>query len=157
MRIVRFRSPAYAIPISSLLYWDVVYGAFPSWDWNVYDDGLYAYVFPTYTNPLWWDWRWNWSIAGPRWGYGWGWYSPWYYGGWYSSYWYGGYWGGWYAGYWGPWHHPYPYLGGGYHHHYRGFTDFPPTRYMTSGGSYSRTSSAFSPIASRLAIGQLNR
>ena len=97
MRIVRFRSPAYAIPISSPLYWDVVYGAFPSWDWNVYDDGLYAYVFPTYTNPLWWDWRWNWSIAGPRWGYGWGWHSPWYYGGWYSSYWYGGYWGGWYA------------------------------------------------------------
>ena len=35
MRIVRFRSPAYAIPISSPLYWDVVYGAYPSWDWNV--------------------------------------------------------------------------------------------------------------------------
>ena len=79
MRIVRFRSPAYAIPISSPLYWDVVYGAYPSWDWNVYDDGLYAYVFPTFSNPLWWDWRWNWSIAGPRWGYGWGWHSPWYY------------------------------------------------------------------------------
>lgn len=63
MRIVRFRSPRYAIPVSSPLYWDVVYGAFPSWDWNVYDDGLYAYVFPTYSNPLWWDWRWNWSIA----------------------------------------------------------------------------------------------
>ena len=57
MRIVRFRSPRYAIPVSSPLYWDVVYGAFPSWDWNVYDDGLYAYVFPTYSNPLWWDWR----------------------------------------------------------------------------------------------------
>ena len=54
MRIVRFRSPRYAIPVSSPLYWDVVYGAFPSWDWNVYDDGLYAYVFPTYSNPLWW-------------------------------------------------------------------------------------------------------
>lgn len=146
MRIVRFRSPAYAIPISSPLYWDVVYGAFPSWDWNVYDDGLYAYVFPTYSNPLWWDWRWNWSIAGPRWG----WYSPWHYGGWYSSYWYGGYWGGWYAGYWGPWHHPHPYWGGGYHHHhYRGFTDYRPTRYMTSGGSYTRNSSRYATSTSR--------
>ena len=45
MRIVRFRNPRYAIPVSSPLYWDVVYGL-PSWDWNVYDDGLYAYVFP---------------------------------------------------------------------------------------------------------------
>lgn len=139
MRIVRFRSPAYAIPISSPLYWDVVYGAYPSWDWNVYDDGLYAYVFPTFSNPLWWDWRWNWSIAGPRWGYGWGWHSPWYYGGWYSSYWYGGYWGGWYAGYWGPWHHhPYPYWGGGGWHHRPGFTDYRPTRY--EGYSSSRRS-----------------
>lgn len=82
MRIVRFRSPRYAIPVSSPLYWDVVYGAFPSWDWNVYDDGLYAYVFPTYSNPLWWDWRWNWSIAGPRYSFGWGWSSPWYYSSW---------------------------------------------------------------------------
>ena len=106
MRIVRFRSPRYAIPVSSPLYWDVVYGAFPSWDWNVYDDGLYAYVFPTYSNPLWWDWRWNWSIAGPRFSFGWGWSSPWYYSSWYSPYWYGGYWGGYWAGYWGPgWHH----------------------------------------------------
>ena len=130
MRIVRFRSPAYAIPISSPLYWDVVYGAFPSWDWNVYDDGLYAYVFPTYSNPLWWDWRWNWSIAGPRWG----WYSPWYYGGWYSSYWYGSYWGGWYAGYWGPWHHPHPYWGGsGWHR--PGHTDYRYTRYEGYSGS----------------------
>ena len=121
MRIVRFRSPAYAIPISSPLYWDVVYGAFPSWDWNVYDDGLYAYVFPTYSNPLWWDWRWNWSIAGPRWG----WYSPWHY---------GGYWGGWYAGYWGPWHHPHPYWGGsGWHR--PGHTDYRYTRYEGYSGS----------------------
>lgn len=130
MRIVRFRSPAYAIPISSPLYWDVVYGAFPSWDWNVYDDGLYAYVFPTYSNPLWWDWRWNWSIAGSRWG----WYSPWHYGGWYSSYWYGSYWGGWYAGYWGPWHHPHPYWGGsGWHR--PGHTDYRYTRYEGYSGS----------------------
>jgi hypothetical protein len=84
MRIVRFRNPRYAIPVSSPLYWDVVYGAFPSWDWNVYDDGLYAYVFPTYTNRLWWDWRWD------SYGLGWGWRSPWYYSSWYGP----GYWGG---------------------------------------------------------------
>ena len=65
MRIVRFRNPRYAIPVSSPLYWDVVYGL-PSWDWNVYDDGLYAYVFPTYTNRLWWDWRFNY-LYGPGW------------------------------------------------------------------------------------------
>ena len=97
MRIVRFRNPRYAIPISSPLYWDVVYGAFPSWDWNVYDDGMYAYIFPTYTNRLWWDWRWSYGFYGPGWGLGFGWhspwYSPWYYGGWYSP-WYAGYWGG---------------------------------------------------------------
>ena len=51
MRIVRFRNPRYAIPVSSPLYWDVVYGL-PSWDWNVYDDGLYAYVFPHLHEPL---------------------------------------------------------------------------------------------------------
>lgn len=114
MRIVRFRSPRYAIPVSSPLYWDVVYGggAFPSWDWNVYDDGMYAYVFPTFSNPMWWDWRWSWGMSGPYWGFGWR--SPWYYNSWYSP-WYGGYWGGYYGGYWGPGyygHHHYPYYGG---------------------------------------------
>ena len=104
MRIVRFRNPRYAIPVSSPLYWDVVYGL-PSWDWNVYDDGLYAYVFPTYTNRLWWDWRFNY-LYGPGWSFSWGWTSPWYYSSWYSPYWYGGYWGGFYGGgYWGHHHH----------------------------------------------------
>lgn len=114
MRIVRFRNPRYAIPVSSPLYWDVVYGL-SSWDWNVYDDGLYAYAFPTYTNRLWWDWRFNYPYR-PSWGFSWGWSSPWYYSSWYPNYWYGGYWGG---GYWGhhPWHnHYYPSYGwgGGY-------------------------------------------
>lgn len=137
MRIVRFRSPRYAIPVSSPLYWDVVYGAYPSWDWNVYDDGLYAYVFPTYTNPMWWDWRWNWSMAGPRWGWSWGWSSPYYYSyySWHSPYWYGS----WYDPYWGPgW--------GGPHHHHHGYygwagnyrvghTDYRPSRYNRGGSS----------------------
>lgn len=72
MRIVRFRSPGYAIPISSPLYWDVVYGALPSWDWNVFDDGMYAYVFPTSTNPVWWNWRFSWGTFGPRFGWSFG-------------------------------------------------------------------------------------
>ena len=108
MRLVRFRSPRYAIPVSSPLYWDVVYGAYPSWEWNVYDDGLYAYAFPTMSNRLWWDWRWSSGFYGPGWGFSFGWSAPWYYNSWYSPYWYGGY----YAGYWGPgWHHHYPHYG----------------------------------------------
>ena len=61
-RIIRFRNPRFAISISSPLYWDVVYGP-NSWDWNVYTDGMYAYAFPTFSNPLWWDWRYG-STAG---------------------------------------------------------------------------------------------
>lgn len=99
-RIIRFRNPRFAISVNSPIYWDIVYGP-GAWDWNVYTDGMYAYAFPTYSNPLWWDWRyssfsWNWN-------YGWGWGSP------YCSWGYAsGYWHGWYHGYWG--HH--------HHHHY---------------------------------------
>lgn len=147
MRIVRFRSPGYAIPISSPLYWDVVYGAFPSWDWNVYDDGLYAYIFPTYTNPVWWNWRFSWGTFGPRfgWSFGYPWYyDPWYYSGWYSPYWYGGsyagYWGGYWGSYWGPgW---YPYYG-----HWApgnwGHSDIRPGRYQASHGGSTRPSAGF--------------
>lgn len=104
MRIVRFRNPRYAIPVSSPLYWEVVY-TLPSWEWNVFDDGFYAYAFPTYSNRLWWDWRFDYS-------WGWGWRSPWYYSSWYSpGFWYGGYWGGWYPHH----HHHHPHWG---HHHY---------------------------------------
>ena len=91
MRIVRFRNPRYAIPLSSPLYWEVLY-MLPSWEWNVFDDGLYAYAFPTFSNSLWWDWRFS---------YSWGWQSPWYFGSWYGP----GYWYGWY-----PSHH--------HHHHH---------------------------------------
>ena len=69
-RIIRFRNPRFAISISSPLYWDVVYGP-NSWNWNVYTDGMYAYAFPTFSNPLWWDWRYN--SYGWGWNYGWGW------------------------------------------------------------------------------------
>ncbi len=107
MRIIRFRNPRFAIPVSSPLYWDVVY-ALPSWEWNVFDDGFYAYAFPTYSNSLWWDWRWNYPW-GSSWALG-GWYSPWY-NHWYGNYWYGGYWGG----YWGHYHHHHH-----WHPHYHG-------------------------------------
>ena len=93
MRIVRFRNPRYAIPVSSPLYWEVVY-ALPSWEWNVYHDGFYAYAFPTYTNRLWWDWRFD---------YSWGWRSPLYYSSWYS---------------WGyPYHHHRYHVHYPHHHH----------------------------------------
>lgn len=106
VRLIRFRDPAYAIPVSSPLYWDVVYGTalFSTWDWNVYDDGFYAYVFPTYTNRLWWDWR----------------FDSWRHWGWHNGYWggphyaWGGYWG---DPYWG-WHH---------HHHFPHHPSFVPS------------------------------
>ena len=75
MRIVRFRNPRYAIPVSSPLYWDVVYGGalWPSWEWNVYDDGLYAYVFPTTSNWYYWNYRTSYAWHSP-------WYNPHFYG-----------------------------------------------------------------------------
>ena len=115
-RIIRFRNPRFAVSISSPFYWDVVYGM-NSWDWNVYTDGLYAYAFPTFSNPLWWDWRYN--SYGPGWGwgwshpyYGWGGYYPGYWGGWYGGWYGGGYWGG----HWGHHHGYYPGWGGGGHY-----------------------------------------
>lgn len=150
MRIVRFRSPRYAIPVSSPLYWDVVYGGlYPSWDWNIYDDGMYAYVFPSYSNRLWWDWRFSWGISRP-WGLGYySWYSPWYdpwYG--YSPYWYGrgyyGYYGGYYGG-WGYWNSPYYYdrYYGGWGRGYRYVNDVSNRR-STRYADYSRSGRGYS-------------
>ena len=116
MRIIRFRNPRFAVPVSSPLYWDVVYGL-PSWEWNIFDDGFYAYVFPTYSNSLWWDWRYSWGLSWgsswyggnywhyPHWGY-----SPWHYSSWHYSH--------WHRPYWYPTHSPHPHYGwvgaGGY-------------------------------------------
>lgn len=97
MRIVRFQNPSYAIPVSSPLYWEIVYGS-PSWEWNVFEDGFYAYVFPTFSNSLWWNWRWNWN---------WGWGPSWHYG-WHYPYW----------GFGSHWHHPYGHYGYHHLHHY---------------------------------------
>lgn len=125
-RIIRFRNPRFAISISSPFYWDIVYGL-NSWEWNVFVDDYYAYVFPTWTNRLWYDWRFS-SIG---WGWGWStwyhpwytsWYSPWHFGwswGWHSP-WYTGWYGGWYGG----WHSPYHgyYSWGGYHYRPQNYT-----------------------------------
>ena len=123
-RIIRFRNPRFAISISSPYYWDVVYGL-NSWEWNVFVDDYYAYVFPTWTNRLWFDWRF--STAG--WGWGWStWYHPWYTS-WHSPWhfgWYGGWhpWHtGWYGGWYGGWHGPHHYYGwGGYHYRPQNYT-----------------------------------
>lgn len=110
-RLLRFHNPRYAIPVGSSLYWDLVYGP-ASFDWNVYSDGAWAYAFPTWSNPWYWDYSiygdWYWNFGGGPW-YAWGGYRPWY-GGWYGGPYWGwnswyGWGGGWYAGYWGsPWY-----------------------------------------------------
>ena len=117
MRIIRFRNPRYAIPVSSPLYWDVVYGGslWPSWEWNIYDDGMYAYVFPTRSNWYYWDyrmsysygWNYHWGYPySPHWGSHWGYYSGYHYGHvWYDP-WFNPYFYDYHPG----WHH-------GHHHH----------------------------------------
>jgi hypothetical protein len=133
-RIIRFRNPRYAIPVSSPYYWDVVYGL-NSWDWNVYTDGYYAYAFPTFSNRLWWDWRWG--SLGWGWGPGWHWNYGW--NSWYTgSYWgWGGYWPGYWNGGWG-------------HHHYGGGGWYPGG----SGVQWANTHDATRrPNSNRVSIG----
>lgn len=91
-RILRFCTPTIGVAVSSPLYWDLCYGPNAIY-WDVYDDGVYAYAFPSSWSTFYW---------GPYYSWGWGW--P------YYSYW--GWGGPWYAGwhdpwYWRPhWHHP---------------------------------------------------
>lgn len=105
-RILRFRTPSVGIAVSSPLYWDLCYGPDAIY-WNVYDDGFYAYAFPS---------SWNSWYYGPSFSYTWGWYSP-HYWGWGYRPWYHGWYDPWWPGYGGCWHHHhhhYPYWGG--HH-----------------------------------------
>lgn len=118
MRIIRFRNPRYAIPVSSPLYWDVVYGSalWPTWEWNIYDDGMYAYVFPTSSNWYYWDYVMSYPFGWSAWG------SPWYAH-------HGCHWGhhaGWqfYGHVWyDPWFNPYfsHYHPGWHHGHHHGY------------------------------------
>lgn len=141
-RIIRFRNPRFAISISSPFYWDMVYGA-NSWDWNVYTDGLYAYAFPTFSNPLWWDWRYNSLGWNYNWGWNnWGWSRPYYSWGWgYPSWggWYGGYWGGWYGGGWGHnhWHGPNWGWGGGGGSHWANSSVYSNRRNYNNSNRYT--------------------
>ena len=58
MRIIRFRSPSFAVSVSSPYYWDIISLGYSS-NWNVFDTGMYAFAFPTFANNWWWDWRYN--------------------------------------------------------------------------------------------------
>ncbi len=130
MRIIRFRNPRYAIPVSSPLYWDVVYGGalWPTWDWNIYDDGMYAYVFPTSSNWYYWDYMMGYPFGWNRWGHWNHWNHYWDFH--YSHHWgphwgMGSYWNGW--GFYGHvWYDPWfnPHFHGyhpGWHHGHHGF------------------------------------
>ena len=90
-RILRFCTPTIGVAVSSPLYWDLCYGPNAIY-WDVYDDGVYAYAFPSSWSTFYW---------GPYYSWGWGW--PYYYWGW-GGPWYAGWHDPWY---WRPhWHHP---------------------------------------------------
>ena len=85
-RILRFCTPTVGVAVSSPYYWDLCYGPDAIY-WDVYDDGVYAYVFPASWSYIYWDpyysfawaWGWTWSAAyWSWWGYPWfGWYGGW--------------------------------------------------------------------------------
>lgn len=125
-RIIRTRDRRYAIDVNSPYYYDMVYGA-NSWDWNVYVDNRYAYVFPRQTNVMWSSWKFG---RGARFGMSFG-YSG-YYDPWYSPYYPGYGYGGWgYGGGWG-----YPSYGWGGHSHWGGWYDPYYPSYGWGGGYY---------------------
>ena len=87
-RILRFCTPTIGVAVSSPLYWDLCYGPNAIY-WDVYDDGVYAYAFPSSWSTFYWGYSWGW----PYYSY-WGWGGPWY-AGWYDPW------------YWRPyWHYP---------------------------------------------------
>lgn len=133
-RIRRFHNPKYTIFIGDPNYSDIYF--LNNFDWNVYVDGSYAYVTPTWTNPYWFDymyrpysynsWYWGNSWYSPYscyggWGYN-NWGSP-FYGGWGYNYWGSPYYGSWYGYGYGNYGWGYPYYG--YHNHWggSGYTD----------------------------------
>jgi len=105
-RIRLFHNPRYSIFISDPRYNDIYF--LNNNDWNVYIDGTYAYVTPTWTNPYWWNYNFMPYSGYGSWGYGFGsgWYSP-FYSDWYNPY---GYYDGFGYGY----GYGYPYYGYGY-------------------------------------------
>ena len=95
-RIRRFHNPRYTVFIGDPNYNDIYF--LNNNDWNVYVDGSYAYVTPTWTNPYWWNYSFSpFSYGGYGSGFGFGWNNyPWsfnnFYGGFYGSY-FGDYYG----------------------------------------------------------------
>lgn len=147
-RIRKFHDPRYTIFISDPRYNDIYF--LNSWDWNVYVDGAYAYVTPTWTNPMWFDYYWrpfsynSWNWHSPYGMYNSYYYDPFYwnmyggyYGGYYGNY-YGGYYSGWgypYSGYYNNWNY-YPYWGyGGYSKNYKDDRHNDAVRRTKSGGA----------------------
>ena len=104
MRIIRFRSPSFAVSVSSPYYWDIISLGYSA-NWNVFDTGLYAFAFPTYVNNWWWDWRYNSMFSIRYYPSSWLYRSHWYYS---SNWWYG-------------WGHSYP-----PHIHHSHWHHFPP-------------------------------
>lgn len=107
-RLIRFHGPFTRIPYWSSLYDQFVY--FDDPNWNVYVDGNYAYVFPTWSNP-WYD-RYRYD----RWN------TPWHFSFGYSSFWgdpfYYGYYGiGWYDPFYSPFYYGWPYYHRPYYSH----------------------------------------
>ena len=83
MRIIRFRSPSFAVSVSSPYYWDIISLGYTT-GWNVFDTGLYAFAFPTFTNNWWWDWRYNSMLSLRYIPSNWLYRSNWYYSTWYD-------------------------------------------------------------------------
>ena len=121
-RIRRFHNPKYTITIADPGYNDIYF--LDDNYWNVYVDGMYATITPTWTNPYWFNyqyspysynsWGWRSSLYSP---FGWGSYYGWggYYDPWYSGYYgWGGFYDPWYSGYYG-WGYPYYGGWGGYY------------------------------------------
>lgn len=119
MQNMNWRTMRSAIPVGSSAYWNIVYGP-GSFDWNVYRVGGLAYLFPTWSNPMYWDYSINLTWGSWGWGSPWrhswfgpsyAWYDPFFYDPFYYDPFYfgGGFWGSHYAfggwGYhWGGWH-----------------------------------------------------
>lgn len=79
-RILRFNAPTIGVAVSSPLYWELRYGPNAIY-WDVYDDGFYAYAYPS-------SWYWGSSFS-----FYWGWGGPWpWYAGWYDPWYWGPYW-----------------------------------------------------------------
>ncbi len=125
-RIRRFHNPKFVVSVGDPAYTDIYF--LDSNDWNVYIEGNYAWVTPTWTNDWYWNYMWapySYTSLSWRWGY-WGWNS------WHYDPWYGG-WGYPYYGY-----YPYHY----HHHHHHGwhrpsFADYNPNgRPTRPGGNY---------------------